>query len=85
MGGNNSTIRQESVVATRAPDHTYHMAKKREPVDDLLDALVWMRRKTKKRQPVDYLVDALLSMRKTTKKKTRRNSAIGKRTEGKRK
>jgi len=25
------------------------MAKKREPIDDLIDALVWMRRKAKKR------------------------------------
>jgi ClpP class serine protease len=42
---------------------------KREVVDDLLDALVWMRRKAKKREPVDELVDALLKMRSKAKKK----------------
>ena len=46
------------------------MAKrKQEVVDDLLDALVWMRRKVKKPEPVDGLIDALLKMRKQTKKK----------------
>jgi hypothetical protein len=44
--------------------------KKPEPVDELLDALVWMRRKAKKRQPVDYLIDALLNMRRKAKKKS---------------
>jgi hypothetical protein len=33
--------------------------KKREAVDDLIDALAWMRRKAKKHEPVDDLVDAL--------------------------
>jgi hypothetical protein len=42
---------------------------KREVVDDLLDALVWMRRKAKKHEPVDDLVDALVKMRRTAKKK----------------
>jgi hypothetical protein len=46
------------------------MAKKREPVDELLDALVWMRRKAKKHEPVDDLIDALMSMRRKAKKKT---------------
>jgi hypothetical protein len=45
------------------------MAKGREPVDDLLDALVWMRRKAKKHGPVDDLVDALVKMRRQAKKK----------------
>ncbi len=45
------------------------MAKKQEAVDQLLDALVWMRRKAKRREPVDDLVDALLKMRHKTKKK----------------
>lgn len=45
------------------------MAKGREPVDDLLDALVWMRRKAKKHAPVDDLVDALVKMRRQAKKK----------------
>jgi ClpP class serine protease len=45
------------------------MAKKPEAVDELLDALVWMRRKAKKREAVDDLVDALLRMRKKAKKK----------------
>jgi hypothetical protein len=46
------------------------MAKKREPVDNLLDSLIWMRRKAKKHQPVDELIDALVSMRRQVKKKT---------------
>lgn len=46
------------------------MAKKNsEPVDELLDALVWMRRKAKRHEPVDDLVDALVKMRRKTKKK----------------
>jgi ClpP class serine protease len=45
------------------------MAKKREPVDELLDALVWMRRKAKKHEAVDDLVDALVKMRRKAKKK----------------
>ena len=45
------------------------MAKKREPVEDLLDALVWMRRHSKKYEPVDELVDALIKMRRKAKKK----------------
>jgi cytochrome P450 len=43
--------------------------KKRELVDDLLDALVWMRRKEKRNEPIDDLVDALVKMRRTAKKK----------------
>jgi cytochrome P450 len=45
------------------------MAKKREPVDELLDALVWMRRKAKRHAPVDDLIDALMKMRRQAKKK----------------
>jgi ClpP class serine protease len=45
------------------------MAKKQEAVDNLLDALVWMRRHAKKREPVDDLVDALVKMRRKAKKK----------------
>jgi hypothetical protein len=45
------------------------MAKKSEPVDELLDALVWMRRKAKRHQPVDDLIDALIKMRRKAKKK----------------
>jgi hypothetical protein len=45
------------------------MAKKNEPVDNLLDALVWMRRKAKRHQAVDDLIDALIKMRRKTKKK----------------
>jgi cytochrome P450 len=45
------------------------MAKRNEPVDDLLDALVWMRRKAKKHEPVDDLIDALVKMRRKTKTK----------------
>jgi hypothetical protein len=55
------------------------MVKKREPVDDLLESLVWMRRKAKKHEPVDYLIDALLAMRRKVKKK----AAKRKRTKGK--
>jgi len=45
------------------------MAKLDKHVDDLLDALVWMRRKAKRRKPVDQLVDALIKMRRKAKKK----------------
>lgn len=45
------------------------MTKRQEPVDDLLDALVWMRRKAKKKQPVDDLIDALVKMRREAKGK----------------
>jgi hypothetical protein len=45
------------------------MGKAREPVDELLDALVWMRRKAKKHAPVDDLIDALMKMRRQAKKK----------------
>ncbi len=45
------------------------MAKKREPVDELLDALVWMRRKARKHEAVDDLVDALVKMRRRARKK----------------
>jgi hypothetical protein len=44
------------------------MAKKNEPVDNLLDALVWMRRKAKRHQAVDDLIDALIKMRRKAKK-----------------
>jgi hypothetical protein len=46
------------------------MAKKRAPVDDLLEALVWMRRKAKKHEAIDDLIDALVRMRRKVKKKT---------------
>jgi hypothetical protein len=45
------------------------MAKKTEPVDDLLDALVWMRRKAKRHEAVDDLIDALMKMRRKAKRK----------------
>ncbi len=45
------------------------MAKKTEPVDDLLEALVWMRRKAKRHEAVDDLIDALMKMRRKAKKK----------------
>jgi hypothetical protein len=45
------------------------MAKKQEAVDNLLDSLVWMRRKAKKHEAVDDLIDALMKMRRTVKKK----------------
>lgn len=48
--------------------------KKREPVDDVLDAIVWMRRKSKKREAVDDFIDALLTMRVNTKKKTKKSA-----------
>ncbi len=43
--------------------------KNSEPVDDLLDALVWMRRKAKRHEAVDDLIDALVKMRRRAKKK----------------
>jgi len=45
------------------------MAKKPEAVDNLLEALVWMRRKAKKHEAVDDLIDALMKMRRKAKKK----------------
>lgn len=45
------------------------MAKEQEAVDNLLDALVWMRRKAKKREPVDALIDELVKMRRKAQKK----------------
>ena len=60
------------------------MAKKNEPVDELLDALVWMRRKAKRHQPVDDLIDALIKMRRKAKKKTgRQKKATKKRAKSK--
>jgi ClpP class serine protease len=55
------------------------MASKQEPVDDLLDALVWMRRKAKKHEAVDDLIDALVKMRRETKKKVEKRKANKKR------
>ena len=45
------------------------MAKEQEAVDNLLDALVWMRRKAKKHEPVDALIDELVKMRRKAKQK----------------
>jgi hypothetical protein len=47
-------------------------AKEQETVDNLQDALVWMRRKAKQRQPVDALIDELVKMRRKTKKTGKR-------------
>ena len=48
--------------------------KKNDAVDDLLDALVWMRRGAKRHEEVDDLIDVLVKMRKTAKQKTARKS-----------
>jgi ClpP class serine protease len=59
------------------------MTKKTEPVDDLLDALVWMRRKAKRHEAVDDLIDALMKMRRKAKKKAaKRKRATRKTTSG---
>src|ERR1700682_1651833 len=55
------------------------MARKPEAVDNLLDALVWMRRKAKKHQAVDDLIDALMKMRRKVKKKSVKRKAGKKR------
>jgi ClpP class serine protease len=55
------------------------MAKKNEAVDDLLDALVWMRRKAKKHEAVDDLIDALMRMRRKVRKKSVKRKAGKKR------
>jgi len=60
------------------------MAKKNEAVDDLLDALVWMRRKAKKHEPVDDLIDALVRMRRKVKKKVSKAKPGKKKTKNKR-
>jgi hypothetical protein len=54
------------------------MAKKREPVEDLLDALVWMRRKAKKHEAVDDLIDVLVRMRRKVKKKAAKRKSTTK-------
>ena len=60
------------------------MAKLDKQVDNLLDALVWMRRKAKRRQAVDDLVDALFEMRRQAKKKiVQRKKNAKKRAESK--
>ncbi len=56
------------------------MAKKNEPVDDLLDALVWMRRKAKRHEAVDDLIDALMKMRRKAKEKTSKRKPPRKKT-----
>ena len=54
------------------------MAKKDKHVDNLLDALVWMRRKAKRHAPVDDLIDALLKMRRKAKKKVANRKKVTK-------
>jgi hypothetical protein len=56
------------------------MAKKREDVDNLIDALVWMRRKAKKHEPVDDLIDALVKMRRKAKKKVAKRNRTTRRS-----
>ena len=56
------------------------MAKEQEAVDNLLDALVWMRLKSKKREPVDALIDELVKMRRKVKKKVAKRQARQKKT-----
>ena len=58
------------------------MAKEQEAVDNLLDALVWMRRKAKKREPVDTLIDELVKMRRKAKKKVAKKTPGKKRKKG---
>jgi len=61
------------------------MAKKQEAVDDLLDALVWMRRNAKEREAVDDLIRALVRMRRKVKKKAAKGKTRGKREKKRRK
>jgi ClpP class serine protease len=62
----------------------WYMKKKTEPVDDLLDALVWMRRKAKRHEAVDDLIDALMKMRRKAKKKVaKRKRPVKKRAKSK--
>jgi hypothetical protein len=56
----------------------YHVAKKQAAVDNLIDSLVWMRRKAKRHEPVDDLVDALVKMRRKAKKKVAKKKKIKK-------
>ena len=73
LAGFREAIRHSPAVLNAAvqPDRVqWCMAKrKQEAVDDLLDALLWMRRKAKKHEPVDDLIDALMGMRTKAKKK----------------
>jgi len=54
-----------------------------EPVDDLLDALVWMRRKAKRHEAVDDLIDALVKMRRKAKKKSGKRERQAKKSNAK--
>src|SRR6266404_5406452 len=56
------------------------MAKKPEAVDNLLETLVWMRRKAKKHEAVDDLIDALMKMRRKAKKKTKKQKTKKRKT-----
>jgi ClpP class serine protease len=60
------------------------MTKKTEPVDDLLEALVWMRRKAKRHEAVDDLIDALMKMRRKAKKKVTKRKRAARKTTSKR-
>jgi hypothetical protein len=68
--------------ASTQGDVEWCMAKEQEAVDNLLDALVWMRRKAKKREPVDALIDELVKMRRKAKKKVAKKKAAKKRKGG---
>ena len=65
--------RKLRATQTHATDRDCSISKKKKikgkALDNLLDALVWMRRKAKKRKPVDELIDELISMRRKAKKK----------------
>jgi hypothetical protein len=56
------------------------MGKKSWTADNLIDALVWMRRNAEKHEPVDDLINWLVSMQSNAKSKTTK----GKRIKGKR-
>jgi len=69
-------------IGTNLQIQESRMPKKREQMDDVLDAIVWIRRKSQKHEAVDDFVNAPLTMRKTTKKKAakRKSKKVGRST-----
>jgi hypothetical protein len=66
------------------PGVEYCMAKKQEAVDNLLESLMWMRRKAKEHEAVDDLIDALMKMRRRVKKKTAKKKSAKRKSKNRR-
>lgn len=75
-------MEQRTLAVDLSGEVEWCMAKEQEAVDNLLEALVWMRRKAKKREPVDALIDELVKMRRKAKKKVAKKKVGKKRKTG---